>query len=272
VGHNGAMSDAARPFATAARHYLRGRPPYSAQLLEVMQAEIGLDGTGTLLDVGCGPGVLAVQLAPLFDTVIGIDPEPEMLARARRHAADHDVTARWIEARAEDLATLDLPAARLVTFGQSIHWTDRQPVLALVQELLEVGGSVALISPAPEHGSPPDDPPAPPIPHDQIEALLGRYLGWSRPPRVDTYEASLQQSPFGASHVGFAPGRTDILRTTDEVVSGYLSTSFAAPARFGERLDEFVDDLVVLLTDVSPAGVFHDWPGDTAFVWARKRT
>ena len=272
MGHNGAMSDAARPFATAARHYLRGRPPYSAQLLDVMQAEIGLDGTGTLVDVGCGPGVLAVQLAPLFDTVIGIDPEPEMLAQARRHAADHDVTARWIEARAEDLATLDLPAARLVTFGQSIHWTDRQPVLAMVQELLEVGGSVALISPAPEHGSPPDDPPAPPIPHDQIEALLGRYLGWSRPPRVDTFEASLQQSPFGASHVGFAPGRTDIVRTTDEVVSGYLSTSFAAPARFGERLDEFVDDLVVLLTDVSPAGVFHDWPGDTAFVWARKHT
>ena len=171
-----------------------------------MGAEIGLDGTGTLIDVGCGPGILAVQLAPLFDTVIGIDPEPEMLAQARRHAADHDVTATWIEARAEDLATLDLPAARLVTFGQSIHWTDRQPVLAMVHELLEVGGAVALIAPAIEHGSPPVDPPAPPIPHDQIEALLGRYLGWSRSPRVDTYEASLEESPFGASQVVLRPG------------------------------------------------------------------
>ena len=266
------MSDAARPFATAAPHYLRGRLPYSAQLGDVMAAEIGLDGTGTLLDVGCGPGVLAVQLAPLFDTVFGIDPEPEMLAHARRHAADHDVTATWIEARAEDLATLDLPGPRLVTFGQSIHWTDRQPVLGMVHELLVSGGSVALIAPALEHGSPPDDPPAPPIPHDQIEALLGRLLGWSPTPRVDTYEASLEQSPFGESHVAFAPGRSDIVRTTDEVMSGYLSTSFASPDRFGDRLDTFVDEMRTLLTDVSPAGVFHVWPGDTAVVWATKHS
>ena len=152
------MTDAARPYATAAPHYLRGRPPYSAQLLDVVRAAIGLDGTGTLIDVGCGPGVLAVQLAPLFDTVIGIDPEPAMLAEARRHAAAHDVEADWVEARAEDLATLELPAARLVTFGQSIHWTDRQPVLAMVHELLAPGGAVALIAPAIEHGSPPVDP------------------------------------------------------------------------------------------------------------------
>jgi SAM-dependent methyltransferase len=265
------VTDAARPYATAAAHYLRGRPPYSAQLPDVMGAELGLDGTGTLVDVGCGPGVLAVQLAGLFETVIGIDPEPAMLTEARRHAAAHGVTASWIEARAEDLAALELPAARLVTFGQSIHWTDRQPVLAMVHELLEPGGSVALIAPAVEHGSPPVDPLAPPIPHDRIEALLGSYLGWSRSPRVDTYETSLEQSPFGRSHVAFAPGRADIVRTTEEVVSGYLSMSFAAPDRFGDRLAAFLADLRAVLAAVSPAGRFHDWPGDTAVIWATKR-
>jgi len=237
-----------------------------------MEAEIGLDGAGALVDVGCGPGVLAVQLAPLFDRVIGVDPEPEMLAQAQRHAIGKGVAATWIEARAEDLAVLGLPAARLVTFGQSIHWTDRELVLCLVHELVEPGGAVALISPAPEHGSPPVDPPAPPIPHERIEALLGRYLGWTRSPRVDTYEASLQRSPFGASNVTFAPGRPDIVRTTDEVVSNYLSMSFAAPDRFGDRLETFVTELTDMLNDVSPSGLFHDWPGDTAVVWATKST
>ena len=80
TGQHGAMTDADRPYATAAAHYLRGRPPYSPQLADVMRSELGLDGTGVLVDVGCGPGVLAVQLAPLFDTVVGIDPEPAMLA------------------------------------------------------------------------------------------------------------------------------------------------------------------------------------------------
>jgi AhpD family alkylhydroperoxidase len=270
--HHGAMSDEGRPYATAAAHYLRGRAPYSAQLAEVMEVEIGLDGSGALVDVGCGPGVLAVQLAPLFERVIGVDPEPEMLVQAKRHASRHRVAPTWIEARAEDLAVLDLPAARLVTFGQSIHWTDRERVLCLVHELVEPGGAVALISPSPEHGFPPVDPPAPPIPHERIDALLGRYLGWTRPARVDTFEASLQRSPFGASNVAFAPGRPDIVRTTDEVVSNYLSMSFAAPDRFGERLEAFVAELTAMLSDVSPTGLFHDWPGDTAVVWATKTT
>ncbi len=272
MSQHGAMSDGARPYATAAAHYLRGRPPYSAQLPDLLKAELGLDATGTLIDVGCGPGVLAVQLAPLFETVIGIDPEPEMLGQARRNAADNGVRATWIEARAEDLATLDLPAARLVTSGSRSSGPNRQQVLAIVHDVLEPGGAVALIAPAPEHGSPPVDPPAPPIPHDQIEALLGRYLGWSRSPRVDTYEASLEQSPFGTSQVAFAPGRADIVRTTDEVISGYLSMSFAAPDRFGDRLNSFVVDLEAMLIGVSPAGLFHDWPGDTAVIWATKTT
>ena len=212
-----------------------------------MRAEIGLDGTGALIDVGCGPGVLAVQLAPLFDTVIGIDPEPEMLAEARRHAADHDVTATWIEARAEDLATLDLPAARLVTFGQSIHWTDRQPVLAMVYELLEPGGAVALIAPAHRTRIAARRPAGPADPARRDRGVA-RSL-----PRLVTQPASRHLRDVAGAvavrriHVAYAPGRTDIVRTTDEVVSGYLSMSFAAPDRFGDRLDAFVADLQALL-------------------------
>ena len=264
------MSGVDRPYATAAAHYLRGRPPYSAELLAVMSAELGLDGSGTLVDVGCGPGVLAVQLAPAFGSVIGIDPEPAMLDEARRHAAAHGASATWIEARAEDLASLGLAPARVVTFGQSIHWTDRQPVLASVHELLEPGGVVALIAPAFEHSPGPADTPDPPIPHDQIDALIGRYLDWKKLPQVDTFETSLHGSPFGHANVTYAPGRRDIVRTIDEVVSNSLSMSYAAPDRFGDRLDDFLADLRAVLADATTTGRFHDWPGDTVFVWARK--
>lgn len=48
----------------SAWHYLVGRPPYSAELGYVLARELALDGAGHLLDVGCGPGVLVVQLAP----------------------------------------------------------------------------------------------------------------------------------------------------------------------------------------------------------------
>jgi hypothetical protein len=130
---------------------------------------------------------------------------------------------------------------------------------------------VALIAPSIEHGSPPVDRPARPIPHEQIEALIGRYLGWSRRLQEDIYEKSLEQSQFGESHVVFAPGRADIVRTTDEVVSGYLSMSFAAPDHFGDRLDAFVVDLQALLSEASPTAGSTIGPGDTIIVWATKR-
>src|SRR5689334_8056884 len=57
----------------AAVHYRPGRPPYSPRLEDVLTQELGLDGTGRLLDGGCGPGVLTVRLADLFDEVIGLD-------------------------------------------------------------------------------------------------------------------------------------------------------------------------------------------------------
>ena len=84
-----------------------------------------------------------------------------------------------------------------------------------------------------------------------MRPLLRRYLGWTRPPRVDTYEASPQGSPLGASNVTLAPGRPDIVRIIDEVVSNYLSMYFAAPDRFGERLEAFVTELTDMLSEVS---------------------
>lgn len=103
----------------SASHYLAGRPPYSAKLGEVLARELGLNGSGHLLDVGCGPGVVAVQLAPVFERVTAIDPDPDMIAEARQHATGNDVTLDVRQARAEDIGMLDLSPMRVVTFGQS---------------------------------------------------------------------------------------------------------------------------------------------------------
>jgi trans-aconitate methyltransferase len=47
-------------------HYVRGRPRYSAALASTLAAEVGLDGSGRLLDVGGGPGTLTIELAGRF--------------------------------------------------------------------------------------------------------------------------------------------------------------------------------------------------------------
>ncbi|MEP7021005.1 MAG: class I SAM-dependent methyltransferase [Pseudonocardiales bacterium] len=264
----------------AAPYYLRGRPPYSADLPSLLAEQLNLDGTGHLVDVGSGPGTVGVQLAPLFEHVTLVEPDPGMLDEARAHAAAAGLgSIDFVRATAEDLSELGLPPARVVTFGQSFHRTNRLAVAEMVYRLLERGGSLALISHDPSRGAPPARTGTSPIPHDQIRELIVTFLDSELRSgnrlvadySVERFERTLEGTSFGTSRTVVAQGRPDIVRDVDGVVAGCLSMSYAAPHLFGCRLDEFIAALRELLEHRSPTGWFRDWPGDTEILIATRR-
>lgn len=263
-----------------APYYLRGRPGYSADLANVLADDLGLDGTGRLVDVGSGPGTVGVQLAPLFDRVTLVEPDPGMLGEARAHAAAAGLSSiDFIRATAEDLPGLDVAPARVIAFGQSFHRTNRVVVAEMVYRLLEPGGSLILIRHDPNRPAPPAPAGTSPIPHDEIRELITTFLASELRSghrlvadySVEPSEQTLLRTSFGASRIVFAPGRPDIVRDVDGVVTGCLSMSYAAPHLFGARLDEFVAALRELLERLGPTGRFWDWPGDTEIVIATRR-
>lgn len=263
----------------AARYYLQGRPPYSAQLGAVLADELGLDGTGRLLDVGSGPGTLGVQLAALFDHVTLLEPDSDMLDEAHAHATAAGLTAvDFIRATAEELPRLGMQPMRAVTFGQSFHRTDRIRVAEAVYDVLEPGGAMVLVVHDPARPAPQQSSEVPPVPHEDIDRLIRTYLGRelrsdARPVssyQDERFEETLARTRFGRPRIVYAPGRTDIIRDIDGVVAGCLSMSFAAPHLFGPRLGEFVGELRTLLEERAPTGRFWDWPGDTEVLIARR--
>jgi SAM-dependent methyltransferase len=262
----------------AAAHYRRGRPPYSPRLEGVLAEELDLDGSGSLLDAGCGPGILTVRLAHLFTEVVGLDPDLAMLAEGRRAAQERSITnVRWVQAVAEDIPRAAPGPHRLVTFGQSLHWTDEARVAEGVHDVLEAGGALALIVHTLEGRPVPPNPGPPPIPHEEIKALVERYLGSTRragqgsaPVRTHRFEDVLARTRFGVPRSIFAPGVPDLVRDSESVVSGYLSMSSSAPHLFGDRVDDFAREVRELLASRSPDGIFWDWPGDTEVILARK--
>ncbi|HEX5297972.1 MAG TPA: class I SAM-dependent methyltransferase [Streptosporangiaceae bacterium] len=262
----------------AAAHYRYGRPPYSPELEAVLTREAGLDGTGRLLDGGCGPGVLTVRLAHLFGQAVGLDPDAGMLAEGRRAAREGGAgNIRWVQGLAEDLPAVAPGPYRLVTFGQSFHWTDEQSVAEAVYDMLEPGGALALIVHTVTGRPRPPSPGVPAIPHDEIKALVRKYLGSTQragqgtaPRRAHRFEDVLTGTRFGVPRQFFAPGIPDLLRDSESVLSGYFSLSSSAPHLFGDRRDDFAAEVRALLADRSPEGVFWDWPGDTEVVMARK--
>ena len=262
----------------AAAHYRYGRPAYSPELEAVLAQETGLDGNGRLLDAGCGPGVLTVRLAHLFQQAVGLDPDADMLAEGRRAAGEQGVlNIRWVQALAEDLPAAAPGPYRLVTFGLSFHWTEEQRVAEIIFDMLEPGGALALIAHTVTGRPRPPGPGAPAIPHDEIRALVEKYLGTTRragqgtvPERSQRLEDVLARTRFGVPQQLFVPGIPDLQRDSESVLSGYLSLSSSAPHLYRDRLDDFATEVRALLASRSPDGIFWDWPGDTEVLLARK--
>ena len=55
---------------------------------------------GPLLDLACGTGRMALRLAAQGYAVTGVDIVPEMIAQARRKAADQALSVEWVVADA----------------------------------------------------------------------------------------------------------------------------------------------------------------------------
>ncbi|MFD8499230.1 class I SAM-dependent methyltransferase [Amycolatopsis sp. NPDC059657] len=85
-------------YSGSAPYYARGRFAYPEALADALAAELSLDGSGRLLDVGCGPGSLTLLLAGHFEQAVGIDADSDMLAEA---ALSNVSNCRWLHLRAE---------------------------------------------------------------------------------------------------------------------------------------------------------------------------
>ncbi len=133
-------------FAGAAAAYATYRRPYPPAVVQHLVDRCCLDGHGRLLDAGCGPGQVFQAMACHFDDVLAIDPDPEMVAHARRCAADLGLGKVEVrQMRAEDIPA-DVGPLRAAIFGASFHWTDRRRVADLLYDLLVPNGCLAVLS------------------------------------------------------------------------------------------------------------------------------
>jgi trans-aconitate methyltransferase len=128
--------------------YRRGYPP---AVIDTLADAFGLTSNDVVIDLGCGTGQLTLPIARRVRTVAGVDPEPDMLARARQAAAEQAVTnATWVLGADTDIpalaALLGERRAGAVTIAQALHWMRYRELVPALVPLLRPGGGIAVIS------------------------------------------------------------------------------------------------------------------------------
>jgi SAM-dependent methyltransferase len=252
-------------YAGSAPFYAAGRVAYPPELAAALVSELSLDGTGVLLDVGCGPGSLTLLLARHFARAMGVDADQEMIDEAARRAAAQDVgNVSWRCLRAEDLPA-DLPPVDVITFAQSFHWLDRPRVAATARRVLKPGGTLVHVSATTHRGVPSgaQDPP-----WEAITALVQTYLGPRRAVPGDqpgNEDEIYRTAGFDGPRTIELPGRI-VHRSTEDIAAAVYSLSSSTPHLFGDRWPAFDHDLRALLheagddfTEQMRSIVLHLW-------------
>jgi SAM-dependent methyltransferase len=128
-------------FATTASLYEHLRPPYPPEFFSTVTETLALSKRHALVDLGTGPGLLALGFAPYVGRVVGVDPEPLMIAAARAAAARAGQDFALIEGKAEDLPE-DIGRFDVITIGRALHWMERGATLALLERILADDGAI----------------------------------------------------------------------------------------------------------------------------------
>jgi SAM-dependent methyltransferase len=100
-------------------------------------------GAATIVDLGCGTGLLTCELARAGYRMIGVEPAPAMLARARRRPCAGEVT--WVDGDATELDAHNADLAIMTGHVAQFFLTDDawHEALGALRAALRPGGHLA---------------------------------------------------------------------------------------------------------------------------------
>lgn len=114
------------------------------KLSSLIQEHAPVDFIKTVLDIGCGNGQRTIDYLKIFPNckkIVGIDPDPEMIATAKNQYAHEKI--EYIRLKAEDMMTLldNTDPFDIVVSNWAVHWVeDKNKMMKNIKTLLKKEG------------------------------------------------------------------------------------------------------------------------------------
>jgi ubiquinone/menaquinone biosynthesis C-methylase UbiE len=197
--------------------YAKYRRGYDPVVIDWLAEAFTLDNHGVVLDLGCGTGQLTIPVAARAHAVIGMDPEPDMLARAKATAASQGCTnIAWLLGSDRDLPTLTGllgdRALAAITMANAIHLMDHERLFHAARPLLRPGGGVAVLA----NGMPLWRQPS--AVSQALRACLERWFNVTLVSGCGTDQQSREQYAAALKAVGYADVRDTVLVDYEDVL------------------------------------------------------
>ncbi len=137
------MDDPTQRFSNRVENYVKYRPGYPPEALDVMAAACGFTSEAAVADVGSGTGIFSRVLLDHGNRVFSVEPNAEMRAAAEHSL--HDYPRFTSITGTAEATTLPAASVPFITVAQALHWFRPAPTRAEFARILQPGGWVIVL-------------------------------------------------------------------------------------------------------------------------------
>lgn len=137
------MSETVERFSNRVENYVKYRPGYPPEVLELFQNEMGLTPDSTVADVGSGTGLSSKIFLENGGAVYCVEPNAKMRDAAAEFLKDF-TGFRGVDGSAEN-TTLPDDSVDFAVAAQAFHWFDAERTSVEFRRILKPGGWIGLL-------------------------------------------------------------------------------------------------------------------------------
>ena len=137
------VDNATQRFSSRVDNYVRYRPGYPAEVLDLLEKECGLSADSVIADIAFGTGIFTQVLLDNGNRVFGVEPNAEMRRAGEQFLRSYP---RFTSvAGTAEATTLPDHTVDLVTAAQAAHWFHREKARREFVRILKPGGWCVLL-------------------------------------------------------------------------------------------------------------------------------